>query len=190
MYIVRGSRQNTIWRDAFHICTSQSPTTKFAWRHTYRWMLCGQRGSSAPLPSGAGIDYEIAPDKANEIPPRRAWLVVSSCSRERVSLMPGLLVTFPIISAYRYALSLSLSLSLSHIGENTASSHTSLRGYAHPACSLHIKPCYTPHVIRSSYGEGWCKRASPLIAIRLYLVLSSKLQCALSCAPCHAAAPL
>lgn len=26
-----------------------------------------------PGPSGAGIDYEIAPDKANERPPRRAW---------------------------------------------------------------------------------------------------------------------
>lgn len=117
-------------------------------------MLCGQRGRSSalfPLPSGADIDYEIAPDKANEIPPRRAWLVVLSCSHERVSLMPGLLVTFPIISAYR------CPVSLQHTGENAASSLASLRGYAHPACSVRIEPCYTPHVIRSSYGEGWCK---------------------------------
>lgn len=80
---------NTIRRDAFHICASQSPTTKFALlpsAATHKWTLCGRRGRPLrplPRPSGAGIDYEIAPDKANERPPRRAWPVVLPCSPAR-----------------------------------------------------------------------------------------------------------
>jgi len=112
----------------------------------HRWTLVRPAWTTPcpfSLPPGTDIDYEIAPDKANEIPPRRAWLVVPSCSRERVSLIrPGCWLPF---RAYRHT---DASISLT-AGENIVQ----FTGIRVSACSF----CVIRHAYSSLlYGKGWC----------------------------------
>lgn len=188
---MRGSRRKTQFGATLSISTPRNLQQQNLPDAAHRWTLCGQRGRSpypfppSSYPEAAGIDYEIALDKANEIPPR-ARLVGGFllCSCERVSLMSGLLVTFPIVSTYRCSVPLarrwerSTSPFCLSMGMRTPRVFELRRVSSHVTMSrLFVPP--TPE-------DG----AHPLIAIRLYLALCSKLQYALSCASCHAAASL
>lgn len=125
----------------------------------HRWTLCGQRGRDLLLPPGAGIDYEIALDEANEILPRWARSVDPIVlSWARITGTWGCWLPF---RSYRH----TDALSLQHAGENTSA--TPLHGAS--ACSsryrtvLYVARVFLPLLRRRII------QAPSLIAIRLYL---------------------
>lgn len=175
---VRGSRRNTIATRRFPYLRLAISDNKICLTPHTGGRCAASVDEPPSLPPGASIDYEIALDKANEILARWAWSVVPSCC--------ALVSTYHWDRPVGY---LSDRIGIPMLCPSSTQVRTLYLATSQGICMFipYRAVLYVARIRPSPTAED---SSSSLIAIRLYLVLYSKLQYVLSCAPCHAAASL